>query len=603
MTDLPKQKMGSDPFFFFPRMKDFAAAVFIAFARSGAVDAASDCKLGDFGTLPVEMDGARATTVVKVNGVDTRFILDTGAFFNSMSKANADALQLKREPAPFGLRGMGIGGSFSLELAKIKDFGILGSSLRNVEFLVGGSDFGMGLIGANLLDVADLDIDLAQGKLRMMKPQGRDCDRMSMAYWTQGGAFEVVEMRRRPDDPTDRRSFVTVLINGKPVKAMLDTGAYATLLTRKAADAAGLDLNSPSVKSDHAMHGLGAKSFKTWNVPIDTFSVGTETIQHTKMLVMDGDIWGDAQMLLGVDFFLAHHLFIANSQKKIYFTYNGGRVFTLAEPPGENDKSPGSPDNDAAALTTADEYARRGQAHLARGEPAAALADLDNAIRLAPDSAVNHLARARVHVTLNQPDAAAADLDKSLELDPRNVEALLFRAGRRLQGDDRAGAKADLEAARHVAAAASGQSRAIASLYVAADEPAAALPLLDEWIRLHGNDASLGSALNERCWARALANQKLDDALDDCHKALKRDGQNAAYLDSLGLVELRLKDYPAAIQAYEHALAERPDLAWSRYGLGLAKIRSGRADDGNADLAAAKALDPKIAERFAVFNL
>src|SRR5579871_3849748 len=62
---------------------------------------ADGCHLKNFGTLPVEMVGERATTMVKINGSPTRFILDTGAFFNTMSSANASSLGLKLEPAPF----------------------------------------------------------------------------------------------------------------------------------------------------------------------------------------------------------------------------------------------------------------------------------------------------------------------------------------------------------------------------------------------------------------------------------------------------------------------------------------------------------------------
>ena len=32
-------------------------------------------------------------------------------------------------------------------------------------------------------------------------------------------------------------------------------------------------------------------------------------------------------MLLGMDFLKAHRLLISNSQRRIYFTYNGGPVF------------------------------------------------------------------------------------------------------------------------------------------------------------------------------------------------------------------------------------------------------------------------------------
>jgi tetratricopeptide (TPR) repeat protein len=113
----------------------------------------------------------------------------------------------------------------------------------------------------------------------------------------------------------------------------------------------------------------------------------------------------------------------------------------------------------------------------------------------------------------------------------------------------------------------------------------------------------LGSALNERCWARGLSNQMLDDALKDCHKAIKRDGENAAYLDSLGLVELRLGHYPESIKAYEQAVAQNPRSAWSRYGLGVAKIHSGQVDAGKADLVAARALSPEIEARATKYGL
>ena len=120
---------------------------------------------------------------------------------------------------------------------------------------------------------------------------------------------------------------------------------------------------------------------------------------------------------------------------------------------------------------------------------------------------------------------------------------------------------------------------------------------------MHRDHALLGAALNARCWARGLSNQMLDDALKDCHKAIRRDGDQPAYLDSLGLVQLRLGHDADAIKAYEQALAQKPRSAWSRYGLGLAKIHSGQEGAGRADLKAALAIDPEIATRAARYGL
>jgi clan AA aspartic protease (TIGR02281 family) len=560
---------------------------------------AEGCHLADYGTLPVEMIDGQPTTIVKINGTDTRFMLDTGAFFNMMSRADAASLGLKLRPLPDDVRIGGIGGDTRAQYTTVKQFGILGTTLSNIDFIVGGSDTGYGLIGANLLDLADLEIDLAHGKLTLFKPD--HCKKAAMAYWTKDGNYEVADMESS-DQVSDRQTVLIVTINGKKLRAMIDSGASITLLSRDAAERIGIDLKGPQAKRGFTSTGIGSKALKAWTVDIDAFSVGTETIQHSQMAVLDGSIGGhDIDMLLGADFLLAHRMFIANSQDKVYFTYNGGRVFALATAPGDSENA--STHGKGAPLQNAADYALRGEAHLSRGELNAAVADLDEAIHMAPDQPTYYLARARAHVAEKQLVAASADLDKSVSLDPKNVDALLLRAEVRFSHEDIPGATADVNAASALAPAGSSQARSIASFYIALDQPAAALPLLDAWIRVHNNDVLLGSALNERCWARSLSNQMLDDALSDCRKAIRRDGENPAYLDSLGMVQLRLGHYPESISAYEQALPNNKGSAWSHYGLGLAKIRNGQKDAGNTDLAAARAINPDIDARAAKFGL
>jgi clan AA aspartic protease (TIGR02281 family) len=563
---------------------------------------ADGCQLKEYGTLPVEMIGNRAITTVKINGADTHFILDTGAFFNTMSNANALSLGLKLELAPFGFRVNGVGGSASVQQAHVKQFGILGTTLENIDFIVGGSDAGHGLLGANLLDVADLEIDLAHGKMTLFKAD--HCDKASLAYWVKDGQYNVADIESS-DHKGDRRTFFNVTINGKKVRALLDSGAVATVLSRDAAERVGIDLNAPGVRAGGKSSGIGAKVMKSWIVNIDTFSVGTETIQHSQMQVIDGNIGNNTDMLLGVDFLLAHHMFIANGKRKAYFTYNGGRVFTFASAPGDSDK----PDAGAGAdesdnkPKTAEDYFLLGQAHLSRGETNAALADLDEAIRLTPDKSAYYLARAKADEAGKQLDAELADLDKSLSLDSKNGDALMMRAGLRFVRKDRAGVASDVAAAADLAPPGSALERAVASFYIRLDQPFTALPLLGNWIRLHDDDAKLGDALAERCWARGLSNQVLDEALKDCKKAIRRDGENPFYLDALALVELRLGQYSESIKTYEKVVAQKPTSAWARYGLGLAKIHGGDKDAGHADLAAARALDPHIETRIAKWGL
>ena len=559
---------------------------------------AGSCQVVRYGTLPVEIEGGRATTEVKINGADTRFQLDTGSFFNIMSNATAASLGLKLRAMPFNFRISGIGGTAGAQYTRVKDFGILGTTLNNIDFLVGGSDAGYGLLGANLLDFADLEIDMAHGKLSLFKVDG--CEKRGLAYWSNGRDFFMADLKPA-DSSTDRRTFIEVTINGKKLRALLDSGAYATALTRHAAERVGIKVDTPDEKQG-ITHGFGAKLVKTWTVPVDEFSVGTESIHHSQMQVIDSTLSDGTDMLLGLDYLLAHHMFIANSQRKAFFTYNGGRVFALAEA-DDADKSAAAAENTGTSPKTAADYALRGEANLSRGEPKAAIADLNEAIRMAPDHADYYAARAKALWTDKQSDAALTDLNKSLSMDPKNLDALLLRASLHLAHKDRTSAEADVTAASVLAPAGSPQARMITTLYVELDQPGSALPYLDDWIRLHRNDAELGLALNERCWARALSNQMLDEALKDCRKAIDRDGDIAAYLDSLGLVQLRLGHYAESIKTYQQALTHAPHSAWSHYGLGLAEIRSGQTDAGHADLVAARALSSTIDERAGKYGL
>jgi predicted aspartyl protease/tetratricopeptide (TPR) repeat protein len=565
--------------------------------------AAAQCRLTDEGSLAVEMLNQRPTTMASVNGKSTRFILDTGATFGSMARANVEALGLTREAAPGHLRLGGIGGTVQTEMTRVKSLGLANASLKDVEFLVGGTDMGMGVIGASLLDSVDLDVDLANGRLRLLRPVG--CGGGSMAYWAAPGQAHVATLRPAAR-AYDRRSFVDVTVNGQSVRAVLDSGAQATLITRRAARRVGLDLSGATGATGLVNSGVGAQHYPAWIVPIQRWQIGDERIENSRIEVMDGELGQseDApEMLLGVDFFLSHHVFVANSQGRIYFTYNGGRLFTLAKAPPEGDGAQADGGPAGGAPMRAADLALRGQAHASRGELAAAGADLDAAIALGPDRAAYHLARARIALAGRRVEPAMADLGAAIGLEPGNAEALLLRARLHLARHERDAALQDARAAGAQVPAGSQQARDLAMLYVAMDRPLPALPLLDAWIRLHPEDGALPDGLNARCWARGLANVDLVAALDDCNRAISGARDHKGYFESLGLVQLRLGRNGGAQSSYEIAVAALPGSAWSHYALGLARLRQGQGPQGQADMAAARAIDPGIAARFAALGL
>jgi tetratricopeptide (TPR) repeat protein len=119
-----------------------------------------------------------------------------------------------------------------------------------------------------------------------------------------------------------------------------------------------------------------------------------------------------------------------------------------------------------------------------------------------------------------------------------------------------------------------------------------------EAIRLDPSDPA---AYNNRCYAYARAGQ-LQLAIADCNQALRL-GPNANRLDTRGFTYLRLGQFDSAIADYDEAVKIDPKLASSLYGRGLAKLKKGNTDAGNADIAAAMQIQSNIAEEFARYGV
>jgi tetratricopeptide (TPR) repeat protein len=186
---------------------------------------------------------------------------------------------------------------------------------------------------------------------------------------------------------------------------------------------------------------------------------------------------------------------------------------------------------------------------------------------------------------------------------PDDIDARMTRALLRFRHDDSAGARNDLDAAALAATKEAEIRFALGVAYQQLGLLPEAIAQYDLWIAVHSEDSRLPTALNNRCWARALLDQDLDKALDDCNQAVRSVSKFARALDSRGLVRLRRGEYKKAVSDYNDSLALMPKNAWSLYGRGLAKLHLGINAEGQADIAAARALQPKIAEQAAAYGI
>lgn len=284
--------------------------------------ARADCQFGVLAKLPVAMRGIRASIPVSIKGEKSDMWLDTGAFFNFMSRAKAAQLGLRLDPLPNGFRISGIGGSAEAQLTRVTDLELAGIHIDRMEFIVGGSDAGNSMLGANMFYQFDSEFDIANGRINLMRAKG--CGKANLAYWA-GDRFIGVAELADGEHENDRHIYAPVTINGVRLIAMLDTGAPTSVVTRRAAQRAGVDLKSAS--DNGQAYGIGTKGRQTWVAQLKSFEIGDETISNTPITVIDEEI-GHEDVILGMDFFLSHHLLVARSQKRLYLTYNGGPIFS-----------------------------------------------------------------------------------------------------------------------------------------------------------------------------------------------------------------------------------------------------------------------------------
>ncbi len=562
-------------------------------AASAANAAAAECKMSKYFDLPVDMEGRAAVVATKIGGQDARFEVDSGAFFSTLTPEAAEQMKLRRIPTPGFLSIRGIGGSDDAWVGEASDFNFAGLPLKNIQFVVAhhlhmGT---VGLLGQNLLSFADVEFDFANGVMRYIKVE--NCRDTPLAYWSRGNYGVIPIETYHP--PENWHIKGTVKINGKPVRVVFDTGAAISILSRRAAERVGIDMNAPDVKSSGETHGIGRGVAEMWTAPIASFAIADEEIKNTRLTVTDKiGLDSDVEMLLGMDFFLSHRVLVSRSQNKLYFTYNGGPVFRLDTTPASESPT----DKQAAPATDApqdpDGLEREGKALMSRRDYTGALQAFDKAIALDAKSPKRYVERAEAQLATGNSDLARADLDRALELDPKYAPALLGRGDLDLRGEDLARAEADFSALLKAAPDDGGMQLRIASLYVRHRHWAEAIPHYDTWIDAHPKDDGLWSSLNERCWARAMLGKDLDKALDDCNAALKKGPRNAEVLDSRGMVYLRLGRFQESVADYDAALKLQSKSPWSLYGRGLAKQRLGKQAEGDADIKAALAISPRL---------
>jgi predicted aspartyl protease len=282
-----------------------ALAIVSLLATGAAAQAAENCSLVIVSKLPMDIEPAGVMTVpVTLNHKPFRLLVDTGDYYSVVTDRTAKILGVKMERAAnFELRGWG--GAVIDHFVNLDQFGFGRLARERTQFMVMKSDTATfdGLLGADFLYYFDLDFDFAKATLNLISP---DHCKGKVAYWTKGDLGLV------PFDYKDRSIQLTVQIDGKEVRAILDTGASDTMMSLEKAEDL-FDIDEKTLTEHKGHYPFKTMSFGSVSVSNPDITLVSE--KKSKMLN-----WGGPRLLLGMGILRRLHLYISYKEETLYVT-------------------------------------------------------------------------------------------------------------------------------------------------------------------------------------------------------------------------------------------------------------------------------------------
>ncbi|WP_379681340.1 aspartyl protease family protein [Massilia consociata] len=282
------------------------------------------CDLGEQPSLPLTFtDDLRPVGHATINGAAVPVMLSTGAAESLvLNRKTLDRLGIavrtstSKMSADDGERNpLGVDIVRDISHALLQEFSFGAAKVNNATYMVEDfmdDTFGA-RIGAGTLLQTDLEIALDAGYIKPFKPNG--CFRAHLAYWDPQ-AVSVLAWH----DPWKRepRFVFSVRIAGKDLRALLSTATPYSYLPRATAERLGLTPGSPGATREAPVPGHDADK-PVWKVPVPAMSIGALEVKELDLRVIDLPHSGEL-LVLGADFLHRHRIYIATSQKQIYFS-------------------------------------------------------------------------------------------------------------------------------------------------------------------------------------------------------------------------------------------------------------------------------------------
>ena len=315
------------------------------------------CQMDKVASLPVSVDRGLIYVSGSINGTPVRYLVDTTAD-SLILPGPAHSMELYQMLHPMD-RSFVYLDEGRLGPVFVDDMKVGGMAFKRYIMHVLGrrENFGapdqIAVLGRDFLRQFDVEFDVKHSQINLYHSAG--CEAANLAFW--GDRYNVLDMQDGDDliyyhindfrryIPDMKGIFVAAKVNGHDVLAVLDSGSVQSSLSNGTAHDLGITLTSAKDRVGDGYSLIYNRRLESWQGDVDSVTLDQETIKPATLLVrrIEGadELLGygvtgsklnarplyTADMVLGADFLLSHHVLISSSQRKIYFTFEGGQPF------------------------------------------------------------------------------------------------------------------------------------------------------------------------------------------------------------------------------------------------------------------------------------
>ena len=264
-------------------------------------------------TAEIAVENNRVLIAVRLKGRGPyRFMIDTGSYLSLIRPDLAKTLNLRTQAIE---RSRGIGGTDAYNLFLADDV-LIGERVHQPQVVFSdafkfgyGADI-YGALAAGMLTAMDSELDFDASALRFY-PDGRG---------ERPGYVAIESEIPRLDSPAQgsRRISATVLIDGRPIRCVLDTGApYALMLNQTVGRRLGL-WNDTRPFAPLRPNGIGGTAPIARIVRAGSIEMGGAKDERPLVTVLGSDVAAEFDGIVGLSFIRRFNLSVDTRARKLW---------------------------------------------------------------------------------------------------------------------------------------------------------------------------------------------------------------------------------------------------------------------------------------------